>query len=58
MDALRTTGSPFFASKIMVVDQRLVHNRGGVAFVAAAMQVVHGDVEIDLTAGRFDADHH
>src|ERR1700722_2510118 len=39
-------------------DQRLVENCGGIALFAAPMQILHGDVEIDLAAGRFDANHH
>src|ERR1700722_896437 len=39
-------------------DQRLVEDCGGIALFAAPMQILHGDVEVDLAAGRFDANHH
>src|SRR6266436_107637 len=34
-----------------------VQSRNCVAFFAAAMQIVHGNIQVDLSAGRFDADH-
>jgi hypothetical protein len=37
---------------------RLIHYVGDVAFVAAAMEIVHGNVEIGLAAGGFDGDDH
>src|SRR5258708_32886791 len=36
---------------------RSVERRGSVALFAATMQVVHGDVQVSLSARRLDADH-
>src|SRR6266700_5161381 len=42
---------PFWSSS------RSVERRRSVALFAATMQVVHGDVQVNLSAGRLDANH-
>src|SRR6266700_367155 len=42
---------PFWSSS------RSVERRGSVALFAATMEIVHGDVQVNLSAGRLDANH-
>jgi hypothetical protein len=36
----------------------LVHGRYGISIATAAMQVVHGDVQVDLATRRFNTNDH
>src|SRR5277367_4992786 len=35
----------------------LADRRGGIALAATTMQVVHGNIQINIAAGRFEAQH-
>src|SRR5208282_2176044 len=40
------------------IGKGLVEGGDGGAFAAAAMEIVHGDVNVNFAAGRFDAEDH
>src|SRR5438132_11432758 len=58
---MKKEGTPGVSSDLTITRSskaRLARNRHGVAFTAAAGQVVHGNVQVDVPAGRFDCQDH